>query len=142
MSKHIGIGGGKSIVAELTEGDGIDPKEEKRSLRRGEISGKPNYAILRLASQIRDALDLAIPQSGHPLLVSFVVGSVEPSTTGKTFVAQVYSTDSSADYDPAEIKSALDSVKPRLRAEIAKEVTRKNAPDFKFDVLPPRVQPK
>ena len=48
----------------------------------------------------------------------------------------------SADYDPAEIKSALDSVKPRLRAEIAKEVTRKNAPDFKFDVLPPRVQPK
>ena len=128
-------------AGEWNEGDGVDPREEKKRKIRSS-SDKRDYSAFRLASQIRDVLDLVIPQTGNPLLVSFSVGVVEPSATGGNFVVQVYSTDHAADYDPREIKKALDSLKPRLRAEVAKEVTRKNDPDFKFDVLPSKVQPK
>jgi hypothetical protein len=132
----------ESVADGLTEGDGVDPREEKKARLARTAAGKRDYAVLRLASQIRDILDLALPASGHPLLASMVVGAVEPSSTGATYVVQVYSADHAADYDPREVKAALDQMKPRLRAEVAKEVTRKNAPDFKFDVLPPRVQPR
>jgi ribosome-binding factor A len=129
-------------VTELSEGDGIDPKEEKRQRIRSAAAGKRDYSALRLASQIRDVLDLVLLQCGDPLLASLAVGAVEPSLTGGSFVVQVYSTDPAAEYDPREIKKTLDMLKPEFRSEVAKEVTRKNAPNLKFDVLPPGVQPK
>lgn len=138
LGKGIGI---ERLAGEPREGDGLDPKEERKRAGRT-AADKRNYATLRLASQIRDVLDLTIPLCGQALLAGFAVGSVEPSAKGTTFVVQVYSTDPTADYDPREIVGALASVKTRLRAEVAKEVTRKNAPEFRFDVLPPGVQPK
>jgi ribosome-binding factor A len=132
----------ESVTNELSEGDGIDPREEKKARARLRSAGKPNYAVLRLAGQIRDALNQIIPQVASIQLYSFMVGTVEPSASGGIFVVQIYSADKTADYDPAEIKAEFELIKPRLRAEVAKEVTRKNAPDFKFDILPPGVQPK
>jgi len=126
----------------MSDGDGVDPKEEKRQRIRSVAAGKRDYSALRLASQIRDVLDLVLLQCGNPLLASLAVGAVEPSATGGNFVVQVYSTDPAADYDPREIKSILDTLKPKFRSEVAHEVTRKVAPNLKFDVLPPGVQPK
>ena len=126
----------------MSEGDGVDPREEKKRWTRSLATGKRDYSALRLARQIRDVLDLVLLQWGSPLLASFAVGAVEPSPTGGPFVVQVYSTDPAADYDPREIKKALDTLKPKFRSEVAQDVTRKNAPDLKFDVLPPGVQPR
>jgi hypothetical protein len=131
----------ESVTNGWRDGDGVDPREDKKRRKRS-FSNTRDYPARRLAGQIRDVLDLVIPQSKHSLLCSFAVGSVEPTETGGNFVVQVYSTDPTTDYDPREIKATLDKMKPRLRAEVAKDVTRKNAPDFKFDVLPPRVQPR
>lgn len=133
--------GDKVAVAEWREGDGVDPRIEKKREKRFSAQ-KSDYSALRLASQIRNILDLLIPQSGHPLLASIVVGTVEPYAKGSNFVVQVYSTDTAADYDPNEIKAALDGLKSRLRTEVAKDITRKKAPELKFDVLPPHVLPK
>jgi ribosome-binding factor A len=132
----------RSQVADLNKDDGVDPKEEKKRRMRSLAAGKRDYSTLRLASQIHDVLDLALLQCGNPLLASLAVGTVEPSPTGGNFVVQVYSTDPAADYDPREIKKTLDTLKPKFRSEVANEVTRKNAPDLKFDVFPPGVQPK
>ena len=126
----------------MSEGDGVDPREDKKRRTRSLAAGKRDYSALRLARQIRDVLDLVLLQCGSPLLASFAVGAVEPSPTGGPFVVQVYSTDPAADYDPREIKRALDTLKPKFRSEVAQDVTRKNAPDLKFDVLPPGVQPR
>lgn len=69
--------GDMGTAAEWREGDGIDPRIEKKREKR--VSGqKRDYSALRLASQIRNTLDLLIPQTGHPFLASFAVGSVEP----------------------------------------------------------------
>jgi hypothetical protein len=83
-----------------------------------------------------------IPNSPNSLLSSFGVGHVEPYGIGSNFVVQVYSKDPKTEYDPHEVKVALENLKARLRMEVAKNVTRKKAPDFKFDVLPPRIQPR
>jgi ribosome-binding factor A len=130
-----------SVTDELGEYDGIDPRDEKKH-RIGASNNKRDYSALRLASQIREILNLVIPYSGNALLTSFIVGHVEPYGIGSNFVVQVYSTDHETEYDPNEIKVALNNMKSKLRMEVAKNVTRKKAPDFKFDVLPPRVQPR
>ena len=132
----------KSVVTELREGDGIDPKEEKKRCLAHGSNDRRDFLARRLASQIRDILNLAILQYGDPLLASFVVGTVEPSAAGGNFVVQLYSVNHSDDYDPSQVNAIFNEIKPRLRAEVAKSVNRKKTPDFKFDVLPPRVQPR
>ncbi len=129
-------------VGEWNEGDGVDPREEKKSRKIRGLHEKADYSVFRLAGQIKATLDLVIPQCGDPLLSSFAVGAVEPSPAGGIFVVQVFSVNPTADYDIRQVKAALTKMKTRLRAEVAKDVTRKKAPDFKFDVLPPGVQPK
>ena len=95
---------------------------------------------LRLAHQIREILNMTIPNSGHPLLPSFTVGNVEHHGMGPNFIVQIYSENRGFDYDPAEIKGVLDAMKLKLRFEVAKIAGRRNTPDFEFDVLPPGLQ--
>jgi len=130
-----------SVIDELGEGDGIDPREEKKQRSRSSSKKRDNSTV-RLAGEIRNILDMEIPHCGHPLLASFLVATVEPYGVGTNFVVQVYSTDSSLKYDPDEVKSALTEMKPKLRMEVVRTINRKKAPDFKFDVLPPGVQPR
>lgn len=130
------------VVGEIREGDGVDPKEEKVAQRACDARGKPDYAVLRLANKIKDALNIFLPLCGTPGLEVFAVNSVEPSAKGTSFVVQVFSTDPSAQYEPREVKAALLAAKPALRAQVARETNRKNAPDFTFDILPARVLPK
>lgn len=136
------VGDTGCVVAELGDGDGVDPRAEKRKRKSQGGLGRRDYSNLRLASQIGDALGLLLPQCGNPLVTSLAVGAVEPTVKGTMFVVQVYSTDPAAEYDPREVKEALDAMKPGFRAAVAREVTRKDAPDFKFEVLPPCVQLK
>ena len=131
-----------SLASEKREGDGIDPREEKKSEQNRTRRGKPNYAVLRLAKQIGDTLTVSIGKSKDPILSSFVVNAVEPSPSGTSFVVQVFSSNPELEYEPREIKAILKDEKPRLRADVANTVKRKKAPDFTFDVLPMHVQPK
>ena len=131
-----------SLVGELREGDGIDPRLEKKSRQIKTLRGKPNYAVLRLGEQIHNTLVETLCQLPDSLLASFSVGAVEPSASGSTFVVQVYSNDPSLEYDVDEVKALLQTSKNRLRWEVARAVNRKKVPDFKFEVLPPHVQPR
>jgi hypothetical protein len=131
----------RSVADELGEWDGIDPREEKKHRIRAS-SKKPAYSVLRLAGEIRNVLNIEIPNSGNTILATFLVGRVEPYGIGPNFVVQVHSTDGSLKYDPREIKAELAKMKPSLRSEVVRSVNRKKAPDFKFDVLPPGVQPR
>ncbi|MEO2046341.1 MAG: hypothetical protein ABGX16_07190 [Pirellulales bacterium] len=132
----------ESLVGEVREGDGVDPRYEKKSQQMKTLRGKPNYAALRLGEQIHDTLVETLGQSEDSLLASFSVGSVEPSISGGVYVVQVYSNDPALEYDTDEVKSLLQALKPALRSEVARAVSRRKAPDFRFEVLPPHVQPR
>ena len=131
-----------SLVGELRDGDGIDPRLENKARQIKTLRGKPNYAVLRLGEQIHNTLVETLGQSPDSLLASFSVGAVEPSASGTTFVVQVYSNDPSLEYDMDEVKALLKASKSTLRSEVARAVNRKKVPDFRFEVLPPHVQPR
>ncbi len=131
-----------SLTDELREGDGVDPKEEKKKAQAVLRKGKPDHAVYRLASQIGTALRMSMQLSGDALLAGFDVSTVEPTTSGNSFRVQVFATDSSMEYDPRHIKELLDAAKPRFRQDIADEINRKKVPDITFDVLPPHVFPR
>jgi len=132
----------ESLVGELQDGDGVDPRLEKKTRQIKTLRGKPNYAVLRLGEQIHNTLAATLGQLSDSLLASFSVGAVEPSASGSTFVVQVYSSDPSMEYDIDEVKALLKASKTTLRWEVARAVNRKKVPDFKFEVLPPHVQPR
>jgi len=142
MSKRKKTGEFGNLVGEFREGDGVDPREEKTSKLARIRRGKPNYSVLRLAGEIERVLNSALAQAKDPALESITVSSVMPSTSGTTFIAQIYSTDVEAEYDPTKVRALLTAMRPGLRAEGARAVNRKNAPNFTFDVLPPHVQPR
>jgi len=142
MSKEQKSSSIDSLAGELREGDGIDPRLEKKARQIKTLRGKPNYAVLRLGGQIRDTLVETLGQSPDSLLASFSVGAVEPTASGTTFVVQVYSSDPSLEYDMDEVKALLQACKPTLRWEVAHAVNRKKVPNFRFEVLPPHVQPR
>lgn len=83
---------------------------------------------------------MEIPHCGPPFLASNLVATAEPHGVETNFVVQEFSTDSSLKHDPDEVKSAPPETKPKLRMEAVGTTNRKNALDFKFDVLPPGVQ--
>ena len=131
-----------SLVGEVGDGDGVDPRLEKKAKQYRTQRDKPNYSALRLGEQIHNTLVDTLGQSPDSLLASFSVGAVEPSVSGTTFIVQVYSIDPSLEYDIDEVKALLKAAKPKLRSEVARAVSRKKAPDFRFEVLPPHVQPR
>jgi len=132
----------ESLVREIREGDGVDPRHEKKSRQIKTLRGKPNYAALRLGEQIHDTLVETLGQSEEGLLASFSVGSVDPVGTGGAYIVQVYSNDPTLEYDTKEVMDLLKVSKPALRAEVARAVNRKKTPDFKFEVLPAHIQPR
>ena len=121
--------------------DGVDPRDEKRKRDNHSRRDKPDYSILRLAGEVASTLSQVLPLTGDPLLIPFGIASVLPQSRGLHFLVQVYSTDPGLNYDPAEILNALQRAKPYFRQEVAQDVSRKYAPDFRFQVLPPGVQP-
>jgi ribosome-binding factor A len=130
----------ESLVGEVREGDGIDPRYEKKSRQMKTLRGKPNYAALRLGEQIHDTLVETLGQTEDSLLASFSVGSVEPSSSGGAYVVQVYSIDPALEYNTNEVNALLQASKPALRSEVTRAVSRRKTPDFRFEVLPPHIQ--
>jgi ribosome-binding factor A len=122
------------------EGDGIDPKEEKKSILADSRKEKSDHAVYRLASQISVAINVSLQtyNTDH-ILSGFAVNAVEPASSGNSYRVQVHAIDPAEEYDPQQVKEMLNTLKPRFKEEIAETIHRKKVPDFTFDVLPPHV---
>lgn len=121
--------------------DGLDPRHEKRSRLAKSRRGKPDYAALRLAGEVASSLNLLLSSSADPELNGFAVASATPLGRGSHFLVQVYATDPAFRFDPVRVMASLSRAKSFFRQEIAGSVTRKYAPDFRFQLLPPGAQP-
>jgi ribosome-binding factor A len=121
--------------------DGLDPRHEKRSRLAGSRRAKPDYAALRLAGEIASSLNLLLASSSDSNLSGFAVASATPTGKGSHFLVRIYATDSTFAFDPERVMASLKRAKPFFRQEIASAITRKHAPDFRFQLLPPGAQP-
>ena len=85
---------------------------------------------LQLCGQVRDALNRALPDCADPVLQLMFVNEVTPAPDATHLLVVLGGIE--APQSHGEVLAALAKAKPRLRAEVASEITRKRVPDLSF----------
>ena len=120
------------MVAELREGDGVDPRNERRDRHRTRSENKPDHAADRLASQISRCAHGNLTVG---ILADFEVHRVSHNR-GNHFTIELFATDASLLFDLREMQLAATAMLPKLRNELAREIHRKKVPTLSIRVLP------
>jgi ribosome-binding factor A len=133
----------RELVSELRSGDGIDPREEAKRQRRERRKDRPGqghgvHKQEQLVSQVQDAIQTALQAAASPILNLLTVQEV--AQHGGSLVVAVTLPESSESVDLPEATTALEYAAPMLRREVAGAITRKNAPNLSFVVLPAGAQ--
>jgi ribosome-binding factor A len=128
----------RALAAELRPGDGVDPRLEAKRRRRVR-SDPPGLAPGvspqgRLAAQVREVIDSVLQTAVTPILNSLTVREVVKQGGSLLVVVEPRSPD-----QPLDLKAAAEAIKhasSMLRREMASAITRKDAPNLSFVVLP------
>lgn len=119
------------MVAELRDGDGVDPKEERRHRQRSRVESKSDHSVERLAAQVERCANSSL---GSGILTDFVVRRVSHGK-GNHFLIELVCADSSLLFDPHEAQQAAIALLPRLRSELAREIHRKKVPSLSIRIV-------
>lgn len=138
--KTVPAQGLKEVVAEVREGDGVDPRDEakhQQRLFRASRSERErgDHRKERFAAQVQESIDSVLRLAAEPLLNALAVREIAPQ--GATLLVVVEPRDPDLPFDLAAAARALSKAKPLLMREIAREITRKETPTLTFVVLPP-----
>jgi len=105
-----------------------------RSLNERRFDPREDRKTLQLCRQVQRALSMALPSAGDAL-VETSVESVEPmGGPGQLLVRVVVAP--GAGVAPGEVVERLAAFAPRLRAEVASQISRKRVPTLSFVVVP------
>jgi ribosome-binding factor A len=127
----------QALVHQVREGDGLNPRDEaKLKLRRSRnlLPGEEFHQQERLACQIRTAVDFALQAASSPILNALTVHNVVRQKG--TIVVVLLPRDASQPVDIVQSAAALKRAEGMLRREVAAAITRKEAPNLRFIVLP------
>jgi ribosome-binding factor A len=113
------------LAAEVGGEDGADPKEFHAKPWDG--SGQAGRKGWQLCGQVKDALHLALGGSADEVLRGLEVVSVDPAPHAGRLRVVVAGGRDAAD--------ALRRAAGYLRAEVARAVTRRRAPELVFEVV-------
>ncbi len=119
------------MVAELRDGDGVDPKQERRNRQRSRVESKNDHSVERLAAQVERCANSNL---GLGILTDFVVRRVSHGK-GNHFLIELVCADSKLFYDPLEAQQAAIALLPRLRSELAREIHRKKVPSLSIRIV-------
>jgi ribosome-binding factor A len=108
--------------------DGIDP----RFLFHPDARRRDDRGVLRLCSQVRDALTYALADCRDAVLQSLRVDAVEPAPDA-TRLAVTLNAAGETEADAARARIALAA--GMLRSEVAAAVRRRRAPELVFRVV-------
>ena len=106
------------LCGEPGPGDGVDPRDELRPVRRRGQDRKTLQLCAAVARVLVQSID------GH-------VVSVDPAPNAGRLLVTVETDD-----DPAAVRTSLDAARGRLRSEVAAAIHRKKAPELTFAVRP------
>ena len=131
-----------SLCAEPHDDDGVDPRHtldsraHRRSRRRVAFTKRA-----QLCAQVEREVTFALAEHIGALLPDLVVHSVDPNPDGAHLRVTVYPAAGALDegHDLAGIQERLESLAPRIRAEIAAGIHRKRVPWLSFLVVPREV---
>jgi len=119
------------MVAELRDGDGVDPKQERRDRQRSRFDTKTDHSAQRLATQVERCVNANL---GLGILSDFVVLRVSHSK-GNHFLIELVCADPKLSYDPHEAQRLALEILPRIRSELAREIHRKKVPSLSIQIF-------
>jgi ribosome-binding factor A len=99
------------------------------------MESNENYKTARLCRQVAEALSLALSECGDGILLDLSVLDVTPGPSPGRLVVTVETSDPKA--TPVPILAALSRAQGRLRAEVARAIQRKRAPELVFRLAAP-----
>ena len=129
----------RELVGELRSGDGIDPREEAKRLRRERRKDRPGHSHgvhkqEQFLSQVRGAIESALQTAAAPILNRLLVDDVVQQ--GGSLIVVVTPAETGDPMDLLEAARVVEHAAPMLRAEVAASITRKDTPNLSFVVLP------
>lgn len=97
--------------------------------RDGPARQKPDYKSLQLCRQVQRVLTLELSGAGDDLLLETSVIDVTPAPDASHLLVHVSLPPGA---EVVELLARLHEATPRLRAEVARAITRKRAPGLSF----------
>ncbi|MFO1500082.1 MAG: hypothetical protein U1G07_17115 [Verrucomicrobiota bacterium] len=127
----------EALASEVREGDGVDPRDEAKRKRHRAPSAlleEGFHQQERLGGQIRTAVDFALLAATTPVLNALTVHNVVKQKN--TLVVVLVPRDATVPVDILKAAEAVKKAAAMLRCEVAAAITRKEAPNLRFIVLP------
>lgn len=120
----------KTLAADRSPEDGADPKDfHSKPWNAPKQAGRKAQ---QLCQQVKDALHGALAACGDPAVQSATVLKVEPAPhTGRLLVLL----GAPADVGGQAVTEAVARTAGHLRAEVAKAISRRYAPELVFEVI-------
>jgi hypothetical protein len=98
-------------------------------------SGKRNWKVLQLCKQVERAAALTLASDCHSdVLVGATIAAVAPAPDSARLLITVVLAHGRGTEQAIEARSALRASAPSFRAEVARSIHRKRAPEIVFDV--------
>ena len=112
--------------------DGLDPREFFKPARKQRDSRK-DWQVCR---QVFETLNYVLSGESHDdVLRSLLVGEVVPAPDATRLLVTVQPLDADGDIDPVVILQRLQQATGRLRAEVARSISRRKVPELVFRVV-------
>ena len=102
-------------------------------MRHAKNESKRRQKTMQLCTQAYRCLSLAVASIDDDALLDASVESVEPAPDASRLLVTIQIS-RTARATAEEVRSALDRASGRLRAELARDITRKRAPELAFVV--------
>ena len=121
----------RSLCGQIGPGDGLDPRLETKGNRPGSAGRKAR----QLCAQAAEALAFALAATADDdRIAALTVASVVPGPDASRLIATLVPPPGEP-FDPAELIASLDRSSARLRAEVARAITRRKAPALAFRIV-------
>ena len=117
---------------QIQDDDCVDPKEYCKPDRRTDKANKKARQLCRQAAQ---TLDFVLADCDDESMETLLVVSVQPAPDSSRLLVTIGADVPADQVDLNHIRLRIQVQKPRLRAELARSISRKRVPDLIFNVL-------
>ena len=121
-----------TLCGQLNEDDAVDPRDFFRKKYRSKDS-----KAQRLCKQVAETLSLVISgECDDDVLRSLQIFSVQPApNTRRLLVVVEPDEETRANFTPEDVLARIEPLRPFLRTEVARAISRKRAPTLVFEVM-------
>lgn len=123
----------KNLCADFRDGDGVDPRLEKRTELKNEVK---TISSTRLCRQVHKLSRLALSELG---VMDWDITYVRESSKGASLILEVEPLLDISLESALEVVSKLKQLQPQMRQMIAQGISRKNVPSLKFELSGGRI---